>query len=609
MRTTELQTAAALLTQAHALLTQALEMRERGLPEDATLLFDRAAALCPGDATFDLPARMHRGTVLESQGRHDEALAHYEDAVQRHPDEADAWAALGMVQWQVQGDTAAMASFQRALQIDPTRPEVIEKFGLTLQNKLRCEDAALMFERLLQIDPQRPLTPGRLMHSKMLAADWTALARLQKRIETGIAAGQWVAAPFGLQGYCAQPHLLLQAAQRYAASRHPDRSARLPRAEVGRGPKIRIGYSSGEFRTQATAMLLTEVLERHDRDRFEVYAIDNGQGDGSEWRLRIEAAVTEVLPIRALDDMVAAAAIRERGIDILVNLNGYFGLARNNLFSLRPAAVQVNYLGFPGTLGAGFMDYLIGDATVVPLSDAGFYTERLVHLPDSYQPNDSKRRISTEPVTRRDVGLPDDAFVFCAINNVYKITPPVFDVWMRLLRQVPGSVLWLYGKVAEARENLRHEAVARGVAAERLVFAPDIAPDQHLARLRLADLFLDTWPYNAHTSGSDALWAGLPVLSCTGATFPSRVGASLLKAVGLPELVVHTGADYEALAFRLATQPAELAALRARLHAHLPTAPLFDSARYTRHLESAYQQMVERARAGLPPDHLVVAAE
>lgn len=594
--------------QARTHLDLARALRRLGRPEAAAAHFDRAAALRPGDAEFELPARLHRGTMLEAQGRHEDALAHFQAAVQQHPDAADAWAALGMLQWRVRDAATAAASFQRALQIDPTRPEVIEAFALTLQSEARFDDAALMFERLLQLDPDRPLTPGRLMHCKMLEADWTALERLQQRVETGIAAGQLTAEPFGLQGYCASPQTLLQAAQAYAASRHPDRSAQLAPARPGRGPKIRLGYSAGEFRAQATSLLLVEVLEQHDREGFEVFAIDNGWNDGSALRARIESAVTEVVPIRALDDRAAAAAVRERGIDILVNLNGYFGQARNNLFSLRPAPIQVNYLGFPGTLGAGFIDYLIADPVVIPPADRHFYTEKVVYLPDSYQPNDAQRRISDEPLRRSDVGLPEDGFVFCCMNNVYKITPAVFDIWMRLLQRVPGSVLWLYGRVAQARDNLRHEAAARGVAAERLVFAPPFPPERHLARLRLADLFLDTWPYNAHTTGSDALWAGLPVLTCKGPTFPSRVGASLLYAVGLPELVADSFTAYEALACRLATEPGLLAALRARLAARLAVAPLFDSRRYTRHLEAAYRQMVDRARAGLPAAAITVDA-
>ncbi|MBT9526031.1 MAG: tetratricopeptide repeat protein [Rhizobacter sp.] len=594
-------------TQASAHLALARALRQLGHDDEATQHFDQAMALRPDEAHYALAARMHRGSVLEAQGRVDEALTCFQDAVQHHPDEADAWAALAMLQWRVQGAESSLDSFRRALQIDSARPELIEKFGLALQAHNSVEDAAIMFQHLLQMEPTRPLTAGRLMHTKMMAADWTALDQLQQRVEAGIRAGQLTAEPFGLQGYCSSPLLLLRAAQAYAAAHLPDRSAQLAPATLSDGSKIRIGYSSGEFRQQATSLLLTEVLEMHDREHFEVYAIDNGWSDGSALRQRIENAVTEVVPIRGLSDKEAAAAIRARGIHILVNLNGYFGLARNGVFSLRPAPIQVNYLGFPGTLGAEFIDYLIADEVVIPPEAHAHYSEKVITLPGSYQPNDSQRPVSSEPLQRRDVGLPDDAFVFCCMNNVYKITPAVFDIWMRLLKQVPGSVLWLYGRVAEARDNLIHEVAERGVAAERLVFAPALPPDRHLARLRLADLFLDTWPYNAHTTGSDALWAGLPVLTCSGSTFPSRVGASLLHAVGLPELVTDSFEAYESLALRLATEPGLLSGLRERLASNLPHAPLYDTPRYVRHLEAAYKRMVERARGGQPPEAFSVS--
>lgn len=584
--------------QSHVDLARAL--RQHGRNDEAALHFERAAELRPGDAQLQLMARLHRATTLDEQGRADEALAGFQDAVQHHPDAADAWAALGVMQRHLDRAEAAEASFQRALQLDATRLDVIELFAQTLQDQRRFEDASLVFERLLRLQPDRPLAAGRLMHAKMLGADWTALAQLQTRIETALAAGRIAAEPFGLQGYCSSPELLLRAAQNYAAAYLPDRSAAMPKAKIGRGPKIRVGYVAGEFRNQATSVLLTEVLELHDRAGFEIVAFDNGWGDGSSLRRRIEAA-TEIVTIRGLANAAAVAAVRERGIDVLVNLNGYFGRARHHLFAARPAAIQVNYLGFPGTTGMPYIDYLIADDAVIPPADQRHYTEKVVTLPDSYQPNDSQRRVGAEPHRRAQIGLPEHGFAFCCMNNVYKITPAMFGLWMRLLQRVPGSVLMLYSESPEAQDNLRREAAARGVEASRIVFGGPLGNEQHLARLRLADLFLDTWPYNAHTTGSDALWAGLPVLTCTGPTFPSRVGASLLRAVGLPELVTDSLKAYEALAYRLATEPGTLAALRERLATNLPTAPLYDTPRYTRHLEAAYRQMVERARDGLPP--------
>ncbi len=580
-------------------------LRLAGLHEEAAHHLDCAARLSPNDADLQLKARLQRGVMHDEAGRAQQALECYQEAVEHHPESADAWAALGVVQRHLLGAEAATPSFQRALQIDPGRLDVMEMFGDALQEQRRFEDASLVFERLLQLQPDRPLVAGRLMHAKMLGGDWTALDRLQQRIESHLTAGAPSAEPFGLQGWCAEPELLLKAAQLHSARLHPDRSRLLPPARVGDGAKIRIGYVSGEFRNQATSVLLTEVLELHDRERFELVCFDNGWDDRSALRQRIDACAS-VVPIRRLEHLDAAASVRERGIDILVNLNGHFGLARPQLFALRPAPIQVNYLGFPGTIGAPYIDYLLADKIVIPPADHRHYIEQVVTLPDSYQPNDRQRRVADEPSQRAQIGLPEGAFVFCCMNNVYKITPVIFDIWMRLLNRVPASVLMLYSDAQEARDNLRHEAQARGVAGERIVFGEPLAHEQHLARLRLCDLFLDTWPYNAHTTGSDALWAGLPVLTCTGRTFASRVGSSLLHAVGLRELVTESFADYESLALSLAMDPQRLSGLRTRLAQQLNTAPLYDTPRYTRHLEAAYTQMVERYRAGLPPSAFAV---
>jgi protein O-GlcNAc transferase len=583
--------------QVHVDLAQVL--RGLGLNEEAGMHFDHAHALEPANRQYDLLARLQRATLYDEQGNSTQALACFQDAVERHPDSADAWAGLGMVQMHSVGPVPAEQSFRRALQIDPDREVVIEKFGQVLQDLRQYEDAALVFERLMARWPERKLVPGRLLHCKMLMADWFALDRLQQRVETALAAGQLSTEPFGLQGYCASPELLYQAARVFTATLFPDRSGVLPAPRIGRGPKVRVGYVAGEFRNQATSVLLTQVLEMHDRSRFEIHAFDNGWDDGSTLRKRIEAAVS-LVPIRDIDNLQAAQAVRERGIDILVNLNGFFGRTRTPLFSLRAAPVQVNYLGFPGTIGAPYIDYIIADPVVIPPEQRRFYAEKVVYLPDSYQPNDAKRPLD-DSVTRAEAGLPEHGFVFCCMNNVYKIMPAVFDVWMRLLLRVPGSVLLLLSDVPEAHANLRHEAGERGVDPARIVFGTSWSNKRHLGRLRVCDLFLDTLPYNAHTTGSDALWAGLPVLTCLGQAFPGRVGASLLRAVGLPDLVTESLADYEALALRLATEPGLLATLRKRLSDNLPTCPLYDTPRYTRHLEAAYQRMVEQARAGRRP--------
>jgi protein O-GlcNAc transferase len=585
----------------------AQNLRSQGRGDEATSHFERAVALQPGHAPWQLLLLLHRGLMLEERGRTREAMALFEQATVRFPDAADAWAVLGVVQSYLAEPEAAQRSLARALQLAPGRIEVMERFARTLVDTKSYEDAALVYEQMLRLEPGRPLLASWLLHMKYLLGDWLHIHRLQAQVLASLQAGRHAAEPFGLQGWCADPALLRAAAVAQTASTHPPRPQFLAPPQLGSGTRVRIGYVAGEFREQATAILLTEVLEQHDAERFEIFAFDTGWDDGSARRQRINAAC-RVVPLRGLSDLQAAQRVRELGIDILVNLNGFFGLARTGIFSMRPAPLQVNYLGFPGTIGAPYIDYIVADATVIPPEEQAHYVEQVVHLPHSYQPNDSTRAVALQPAQRTDAGLPEEGFVFCCLNNAYKILPAVFDVWMRLLRQVPGSVLLLYGDQPELQANLRFEAQQRGVEPQRLLFAPPLHNDEHLRRLQLCDLFLDTWPYNAHTTGSDALWAGLPLLTCTGRSFPSRVGASLLQAVGLPELITHDLSSYEALALRLATEPGLLQGHRQRLRARVRQSALYNTPMYTRHLEAAYLQMVQRARSGLAPEAFAVAA-
>jgi predicted O-linked N-acetylglucosamine transferase (SPINDLY family) len=325
-------------------------------------------------------------------------------------------------------------------------------------------------------------------------------------------------------------------------------------------------------------------------------------------RTRLRKGFDRFLDVREESDRETALLLRELETDIAVDLKGFTTACRTEILAYRPAPIQVSYLGYPGTMGADFIDYILADRFVIPEQQHAFYSEKIVYLPDSYQPNDTQRRIGERTPTRAEAGLPEAGFVFCSFNSNHKITPAVFEIWMRLLHRVEGSVLWLLENNAAATSNLRREAAARGIAAERLVFAPRVNVDDHLARHRLAELFLDTLPYNAHTTASDALWAGLPVLTCAGTTFPGRVAGSLLRAVALPELVTDSLPEYEALALRLATDGERLAALRARLTENRATCPLSDTPRFRRHIEAAYDTMWKRYEAGEPPASFAVEA-
>ncbi|MDB5656555.1 MAG: repeat-containing protein [Tardiphaga sp.] len=578
------------------------------------------------------------GIALKALGRPDEALQRFTEALRINPQNAESWNNRGLVHNDLRDYAAALADFDRAIALNPRyaagffnrsrslaelkrydealascaqalalQPGLAEAWfgrGFIFQQMRRPGEAVAAYTRASLLNPDLPLLKGSLLHQKMLMCDWHGTDELIAGIEADFMSGKLSAEPFAWQGIAADESSLSRCAALYAAARYPAHSPASSFAPRLSGDKIRIGYLSGEFREQATSLLLVGVLERHDKERFEVVAFDNGFDDGSPTRRRIDAAVDRIVDIAGLSDPDAVAAIRDQRIDILVNLNGYFGDHRSGVFARRAAPIQVNYLGFPGTLGAAYMDYIVADAIVLPQVQRPFFVEKVVTLPNSYQANDDTRPIADRCFTREECGLPAQGFVFCCFNNAYKITPAVFDVWMRILAQVEGSVLWLLEDSAAA--NLRREAAARGIDPSRLVFAARLPPPQHLARHRVADLFLDTLPYNAHTTASDALWAGLPLLTCCGGTFAGRVASSLLHDLQLPELIAATLQEFERLAVELAIDPRRLTAIRHRLAVHRLTAPMFDTALFTGRLEAAYVAMMARYRAGLAPDHLTI---
>jgi predicted O-linked N-acetylglucosamine transferase (SPINDLY family) len=572
-------------------------LRELKRHEEALASYDRALAL----KSYYPNAIINRGNALRDLKRHEEALASYDRALQLEPNSAGALYNRGNVLRDQKRHQEALASYDRALALKPDYHEALYNRGLALRDLKRHEDAAQSFARLLELAPDYDFAKGELLHTRMLCCDWKHFVSATESIKKDIRAGKQSADPFGYQANSDSPQDLRRCAEIYAAKNYPRSQVILWNGERYKNTKIRIGYVSGEFRQQATSILMTELFELHDKNRFELFAFDNGWDDSSEIRGRINRAFDEIVDLARLGDLEAAATMRQRQIDILVNLNGYFGRARQGVFSHKPCPIQVNYLGFPGTLGADYMDYILADPHVIPPEHVACYTEKVVYLPDTYQVNDSKRGIAVRTPTRAEANLPDTGFVFCCFNNNYKITPEIFDIWMRLLNKVQGSVLWLLEVNAAASRNLRRESELRGVAPERLIFGGMIKLEEHVARHRLADLFLDTLPYNAHTTASDALFAGLPLVTCQGTTFPGRVAASLLNAIGLPELIAYNLEEYEALALKLATSPAMLADIRAKLARNRTTHPLFDTDRFRRHIESAYITMWERVQRGEPP--------
>ena len=459
----------------------------------------------------------------------------------------------------------------------------------------------------IDLDPDDPDTSQTWFSEKLNICDRAGYTDNEARTRKTIAALPSLGTPWTLLSLQSTPEERLSCARLVSGQIAVPEADLLPRPQPRPDRKIRLGYLSADFREHAVAFVIAGLIERHDRQRFDVIGYSCGPDDASAIRSRLAGAFDRFIDIRETSDRRAAELIQADAVDILIDLTGYTAHGRTAVLAHRPAPVQASYIGYSGTMGADFIDYILVDRFLVPPDQQRFFSERLVHLPDCYLCTDDRREIPERTPTRAESGLPEADFVFCCFNNAFKITPAFFDVWMRLLRAVPGSVLWLLDANPLARANSAREATARGVTPERLVFAPRRPVAEHLARHRLADLFLDTLPYNAHVTTSDALWAGLPVVTCAGNTFAGRVAGSLLRAIGLEELVTTSLDEYEALALRLAGDPDLLRQLRTRLEQNRQTQPLFDTARITRHLEAAYQQMLETWKAGRPPTAFAVS--
>lgn len=560
---------------------------------------DRAIALGGGFAD----AHCNRGIALAALSRYDEAVASYDKALAMAPQLANAWRGRGSALAQLKRYSAALADFNQTLLLAPGDAKAHAGRAVTLYDLGYVEEAIGSYERALAINSQLDFVFDAWLQARMRLCDWRDFDKNLALLEGSIG-GNRMASPDRLLPLSNSAPLQKRCAETYAAFKYPPETLLPePRRSHSAG-RIRIGYFSADFFAHATAYLMAGLFERHDRSRFEVIAFCFGSPSEDAMRQRLRDAFDRFIDVSGMTDHEVVALARQLEIEIAVDLKGLTQDARPRVFAMRAAPAQVSFLGYPCTMGAPYMDYLVADRTLV--ADPAHYTEKILFMPHTYQPNDDTRAIAPRTPARTELGLPEQGFVFCCFNNSYKITPPLFDVWMRLLHTVDHSVLWLIDGGEAVIRNLRKEAEARGVAADRVVFAPRMDLADHLARHQAADLFLDTLPYNAHTTASDALWAGLPVLTCMGETFAGRVSASLLNAVGLPELVTQSLQDYEALALELATNPLQLADLRRRFAANRRTHPLFDTALFTRHLEAGYAMIRARLAAGLPPDHLVI---
>jgi protein O-GlcNAc transferase len=575
--------------------------------DEAMVFYDRVG----GDA--DMRAQCNRGHCLMALARPTEALDSFDAALAGDPNSVEVLYARGMAQRVLKQHAKALADFERAATLTPDSADILYRRAEALRDLRRVEEAAACFERVLALTPERDFALGNLHHARLQLCDWTDYHATVARLVDAVEAGHRACFPGQFLSVVDSAAAQHRCASLCAAEQGQGLPARSPpalwRGERYAHDKIRVAYISADFREHPVSVLLVGVLEHHDRDRFEIIGVSLVPPNESPLGKRVTHAFDRVVDVSRLSDVAAAALLRTLEIDIAVDLMGLSGSSRPAIYGYRPAPAQVCYLGYTATTALPGMDYIIGDTVVIPSRDETHYTEQVIYLPDCYQPSDSRRAgaADVDPPSREQCGLPG-GFVFCCFNSHYKITPDFFALWMRLLHAVPGSVLWLSDGTPAATDYLRR-AAAEAHLSERLIFAPRLEnAAAHLARYGLADLFLDTLPFNAHATASDALWAGLPVLTCQGGAFAGRVASSLLLAIGLPELVTNFLDEYEATARSLALEPVRLVALRARLLRNRDTHPLFDTARYCKHLESAYASVHERSERGEAPASIRVPA-
>jgi predicted O-linked N-acetylglucosamine transferase (SPINDLY family) len=580
---------------AEAFYNRATVLQQQAKPEQALAAYGRALEL-----RDDYPDAMNNaGIVLVELGRTGDAIDLYRRLLERMPGHADASNNMGTALLAEGRPEQARAAFEQALTHKPDFPEAFYNLGNAQRELGDLREAIAAYRNALRLQPDYTEAFCQLAYHRAQACEWDDYEADQEKLVGLVRRGLRVP-PFYLFSTPASASDQWLCAGQWIRQITPPPEAVFAHKPVGRKERIRLGYLSGDFHQHATAQLMAELFERHNRDRFEVSAYSYGPDDNSPMRARLSSAFDRFVDIRAMSHREAARLIQADKIDILIDLKGYTHHARPAISAYRPAPVQVSYLGYPATMGADFIDYIIVDPFVVPASQQPHFSERLVHLPGSYQVNDRKREMAA-PLSRGDCGLPAEGLVLCSFNNSYKISPVFFDIWMRLLGSVPGSMLWLLEPNELVKGNLRSEAEKRGVDPGRLVFAPVVPLAEHLGRHRHADLFLDTLPCNAHTTASDALWAGLPVLTCSGETFAGRVAGSLLMAAGMPELITASLEEYEQTALVLARSPQRLAALRQQLENNHDASALFDLPKLTGNIEAAYARMWQTWLSGQMP--------
>ena len=570
--------------------------------DEALSYYDQAIKLKPD--YFE--AHYNKANTLKTLKRYGEAIIHYSQAIKLKPDYFNAYIERGVLFELVNLKDEALFDYDQAIKLKPDLALPYNNKGNVLRTQSHYDQAIFNYCKALKLEPDYPYIFGMILHMKMFLCNWQNFKVEVENLLLQIYENKKSSYCFPILSLIDSPLIHRKSSEIWINDRCPFNILLGPILKSKRREKIRIGYYSEDFREHPVAHLIIELFELHNKDQFELFGFYLGPPDSSKMHKRVLSAFNQFIDVRLKSDKDIALMSREIGIDIAVDLGGFTGLHRPGIFSYRAAPIQVNYLGYPGTMGAKYIDYIIADLTLIPIESEQYYSEKIVYLPNTYQPNDRNRLVAEKVFTKDELDLPKDSFVFCCFNSSFKITPDTFDGWMRILKAVKNSVLWLLEDNPITKLNLRKEAQVRGIDSSRLIFAKRMFPSEHLARHQAADLFLDTLPYNAHTTASDALWVGLPILTCMGKSFASRVAASLLNAIELPELITTTQEQYEAKAIELATNPEKLKAIKYKLERNRFTTALFDTPRFTKHIEAAYKQMHELYQADLPPNNIYI---
>ncbi len=589
---------------AEAALNKGATLKELERYEEAIAFAEQALSINPNLAE----AWLNKGVALKELNYYDESIAHYDKALSLRPDYHEAWINKGIALYKLKRYDEAIAHYDKALSLKSDYAEAFFNKGIIFNEFKRYDEAIAYYDKALSLKSDINWAHGELVQAKMKICDWSGLIKFLEEISKKVLANQKVIQPLPLLALSDDASLHKKCSEIFAQAKYPTNLTLSSILKSSKKEKIRIAYFSPDFRNHPVSLLTAELYELHDRNRFEVFAFSLKKAlIGDETDLRLRKGFDRFIDADDMSDREIAQLSRQLGIDIAIDLAGPTQYSRTEIFSYRAAPIQVNWLGYAGTIGASFIDYIIADKTIIPESHQQFYTEKVAYLPNTYIVDDSKRIASSKKFTRENFALPDEAFVFCCFNNDHKFNPQVLDSWSKILLTAKNSVIWISGNNENFRVNITSEFKHRGIESDKIIFTQRVEKmEDHLARCSLADLFLDTHPYNAHTTALDSLKAGVPILTLLGQSFASRVAASLLNAIGLPELITKTKEEYEALAIELATSPTKLATIKEKLSKNRHITPLFDTPLFTKNLEAAYVKMYERFQADLEPDQIVI---